>query len=141
MSGLHELGDAIAALRSERDALTQRCLELEHALGVKEEFYQDALHSHIALASQRDALRAEVDRLTAENEDLAAHLADAEHRAENAGRNASAFEGRMGDLQVENGKLRDEIARLHSVLEDDTRVRYYKEYLDRKRGGVEGGDL
>lgn len=141
MSGLHELGDAIAALRSERDALTQRCLELENALAVKEEFYQDALHSHIALASQRDALRAEVDRLKAENEDLAAHLADAEHRAENAGRNASAFEDRMGGLQVENGKLRDEIARLHSVLEDDTRVRYYKEYLDHKRGGVEDGDL
>lgn len=72
---------------------------------------------------------------------LAAHLADAEHRAENAGRNASAFEDRMGDLQVENGKLLDEIARLHSVLEDDTRVRYYKEYLDHKRGGVEDGDL
>lgn len=45
------------------DALAQRCRELEHRLEVKEEFYQDALHSHIVLVAQRDTLRAEVERL------------------------------------------------------------------------------
>lgn len=46
-------------LASDYDALAQRCAELGHSLAVKEEFYQDALHSHVSLAAQRDALRAE----------------------------------------------------------------------------------
>lgn len=62
-------------------------------------------------------LRAEVERLQSEMEDLMFALADAEHRAENAGRNASAFEDRMGDLQVENGKLRAEIEALREIRE------------------------
>lgn len=99
-------------LASDYDALAQRCAELEHSLAVKEEFYQDALHSHMSLVSQRDTLRAKVERLQSEMEDLMFALADAEHRAENAGRNVSAFEDRMGDLQVENGKLRAEVERL-----------------------------
>jgi hypothetical protein len=52
-------------LASDYDAMAQRCAELEHSLAVKEEFYQDALHSHVSLAAQRDALRAEVDRYRA----------------------------------------------------------------------------
>lgn len=50
-------------LSSAYDDLARRCRELEHSLEVKEEFYQDALHSHIVLASQRDSLRAEVEAL------------------------------------------------------------------------------
>lgn len=50
-----ELIAALSAVTAERDAL-------KHALDVKEEFYQDALHSHIVLAQQRDQLRAEVER-------------------------------------------------------------------------------
>lgn len=53
----------VFVLASDFDALQQRCRVLEHSLQVKEEFYQDALHSHVVLASQRDALRAEVERL------------------------------------------------------------------------------
>lgn len=130
-------------LASDYDALAQRCRGLEHSLAVKEEFYQDALHSHIVLVSQRDALRAEIDearrtagfwkdehlagnrvidQLRAEvtglkdkNEDLVFALSDAESRANNAGRNATAFEDRMGDLQVANGNLRDEIAQYRDI--------------------------
>lgn len=43
-------------LAAERDAL-------KHALDVKEEFYQDAIHSHVVLAKERDQLRAEVEAL------------------------------------------------------------------------------
>lgn len=56
----------------------------------------------------------EIERLRGTVEDLQAALLDAEQRAENAGRNASAFEERMGDLQVENGRLRDRLAELRA---------------------------
>lgn len=45
-------------------------------------------------------------------EDAEAHAQIEAERADNAGRNASVFEDRMGDLQIENGKLRDQIAAL-----------------------------
>jgi hypothetical protein len=51
-----KLSAALSAVTAERDAL-------KHALDVKEEFYQDALHSHIVLAQQRDQLRAEVEAM------------------------------------------------------------------------------
>ncbi|MCQ4311746.1 hypothetical protein NAV33_07530 [Pseudomonas stutzeri] len=57
-------------------------------------------------------LAAATGELIGEIEDLELALQDAEGRADNAGRNASAFEDRMGDLQVENGKLRDQITEL-----------------------------
>lgn len=112
-------------LASDYDALQQRCMELEAALtAYASEFAcgQDGLpdvgsiHANIrATKAERDALRAEVERLKSENEDLVFALSDAEHRADHAGRNASAFEDRMGDLQVENGKLRDEIAQYRGI--------------------------
>ncbi len=52
----NKLSAALSAVTAERDAL-------KHALDVKEEFYQDALHSHIVLAQQRDQLRAEVEAM------------------------------------------------------------------------------
>lgn len=70
-----------------------------------------------ALEAERDALRADVERLEASNEHLELHLADAEHQAEIAGRNASGFEDRMGSLQVENGKLRAEVEALREIRE------------------------
>ncbi|MGV6475401.1 hypothetical protein [Azotobacter vinelandii] len=48
------------AAELERDRLAERCRELEAKLSVKEEFYKDAIHSHVSLAQQRDTLRAEV---------------------------------------------------------------------------------
>lgn len=68
-----------------------------------------------ALEAERDALRADVERLEASNEHLELHLADSEHQAEIAGRNASGFEDRMGSLQVENGKLRAEVEALRHL--------------------------
>lgn len=68
-----------------------------------------------ALEAERDALRADVERLEASNEHLELHLADAEHQVEIAGRNASGFEDRMGSLQVENGKLRAEVEALREI--------------------------
>lgn len=50
---------ALSAVTAERGAL-------KHALDVKEEFYQDALHSHIVLARQVNQLRAELEALRKE---------------------------------------------------------------------------
>lgn len=52
----HHFAPAISAVTAERG-------DLKHALDVKEEFYQDALHSHIVLARQVNQLRAEVEAL------------------------------------------------------------------------------
>lgn len=60
---LHKLMDLQEELLKKYDALLSERDALKHALDVKEEFYQDALHSHIILAQQRDQLRAEVDAL------------------------------------------------------------------------------
>ncbi|WP_417585419.1 Lar family restriction alleviation protein [Pelagibacterium sp.] len=54
---------ALSAVTAERGAL-------KHALDVKEEFYQDALHSHIVLARQVNQLRAEVEALRKDAERL-----------------------------------------------------------------------
>lgn len=54
--------------------------------------------------------------LLARIEDLEAHLDDTESRRANAAHNASAFEDRMGDLQVENGKMEREIAALREII-------------------------
>lgn len=51
----------------------------------------------------------------AELEGCEAHLSYAEERADSAGRNASAFEDRMGNLQVENGRLRAELETLRQA--------------------------
>jgi len=54
------------------------------------------------------------DRGVAESrgEDLQLELESAEGRYANCARNSSAFENRMGELQSENGKLKDRIAEL-----------------------------
>lgn len=57
---------------------------------------------------------AERAELLARIEDLEAQLEDTESRRENSSRNASAFEARMGDLQVENGKMQSRIAELEA---------------------------
>lgn len=108
------VGDTLRLL-DDYDALAQRCRdwELNHAL-LRDELENERM-AVAAFRKERDALRAEVERLQSEMEDLMFALADAEHRAENAGRNASAFEDRMGDLQVENGKLRAEVDRLDRI--------------------------
>jgi len=73
---------------------------------------------HLAALS---AVTAERDRLRGTVEDLELALQDAEERAENAGRNASAFEDRMGDLQVENGRLQDRIRPLMAFTQQMAR--------------------
>lgn len=72
---------------------------------------------HVKLSAALSAVTAERDRLRGTVEDLELALQDAEERAESAGRNASAFEDRMGDLQVENGKLRDACDELRAEVE------------------------
>lgn len=52
----HHFAPVLSAVTAERGAL-------KHALDVKEEFYQDALHSHIVLARQVNQLRAELEAL------------------------------------------------------------------------------
>lgn len=98
------------------DALAQRCRELEterdDLVGmVRTARLERDTRARACLdaTNERDTLRAEVD-------DLTAALHESERRADNAGRNATAFEDRMGDLQVEGGKLRDEIADLKARL-------------------------
>lgn len=56
----------ISLLFSAKDVEIAR---LNHALAVKEEFYQDALHSHIVLAKQRDELRAQLDAQPAQKDE------------------------------------------------------------------------
>lgn len=58
----------------------------------------------------------EVERLKSTIEDLQVALSQESERADNAGRNASAFEDRMGNLQVRNGKLSDEQGILRARL-------------------------
>lgn len=58
----------------------------------------------------------EVERLKSTIEDLQVALSQETDRADNAGRNASAFEERMGNLQVRNGKLNDEQGILRARL-------------------------
>jgi hypothetical protein len=58
----------------------------------------------------------EVERLKSTIEDLQVALSQESDRADNAGRNASAFEDRMGNLQVRNGKLCDEQGILRAQL-------------------------
>lgn len=67
------------------------------------------------------AVTAERDRLRGQVEDMGLALQDAEERAESAGRNASAFEDRMGDLQVENGRLQDRIRPLMAFAQQMAR--------------------
>lgn len=70
----------------------------------------------LTLSASAGELIADIERLQGAIEDLELALQDAEDRAESAGRNASAFEDRMGDLQVENGKLRDALRDAKSDL-------------------------
>lgn len=76
----------------------------------------------LTLAGAAGELIADIERLQGLIEDLELALQDAEERAESAGRNASAFEGRMGDLQVENGKLRDSITARSDKLNEAQRI-------------------
>lgn len=73
---------------------------------------------HLAALS---AVTAERDRLLSTVEDMELALQDAEERAESAGRNASAFEDRMGDLQIENGRLQDRIRPLMAFTQQMAR--------------------
>ncbi|WP_263147771.1 hypothetical protein [Pseudomonas sp. RIT-PI-AD] len=59
-------------------------------------------------------LLVEIEKLRELNRDLEAQLHDAEERAGSASRNASAFEERMGDLQVQIGKLQGRLNAVHS---------------------------
>lgn len=60
-----ELVEGGRKVQAERDQLVWQCKELEAALHSKEEFYQDALHSHVSLAKQRDQLAERVESLEA----------------------------------------------------------------------------
>lgn len=92
--------------------------------------------------AQCNTLRAEVERLQSEMEDLMFALADAEHRAENAGRNASAFEDRMGDLQVENGKLRAQVEQLQATVDRlESAYLAWQEKTDWVQRGISDGSL
>lgn len=56
IAAYERISAALSAVTAERGAL-------KHALDVKEEFYQDALHSHIVLARQVNQLRAKLEAL------------------------------------------------------------------------------
>lgn len=81
----------------------------------------------LTLAAVAGDLIAEIERLNGTIEDLELALQDAEDRAESTGRNASAFEDRMGDLQVENGKLRD------SIIARSNKLNEAQEIIDQLR--------
>lgn len=68
-----------------------------------------------AVIEQRNG---ECVRLHGQIEDLKAQLEGTESRRENAARNSSAFENRMGDLQVENGRLGSANEKLTQRIKD-----------------------
>lgn len=51
--------------------------------------------------------------LREENSDLSDALYESEERSASRGRQSSAFEDRMGDLQIQNGKLQDRLTESH----------------------------
>lgn len=89
-----------------------------------------------------DAQRLRADTAEAELEDVIDELRVTVEDRDNAKRNSSAFEERMGDLQVANGKLQDKlaaaeqrIAELKSVFErmledDDMPVHWFAQRID-----------
>lgn len=62
------------------------------------------------LSNDFDAQRLRADTAEAELEDVIDELRVTVEDRDNAKRNSSAFEERMGDLQVANGKLQDKLA-------------------------------
>ena len=75
-------------------------------------------------------LEAEIVKRDALIADLEAQLEDTESRRENAARNSSAFEDRMGDLRVENGKLHARVADLEAeAAQKDERISIFESNL------------
>lgn len=77
-----------------------------------------ALEALGPLYNHADVNADEVKKLCSTIEDLEMALDEETRRADNAGSNASAFEDRMGNLQVQNGKLQDKLSAL-SVQRDE----------------------
>ena len=71
----------------------------------------------VELCRLSDAQRA-IAELREQVDDLELHLASTEDDLESARRNASAFENRMGELQVENGNLQAERDTLRQQLDE-----------------------
>jgi hypothetical protein len=95
---------AVVALSAEN----QRIIPAEHPLQSCLREIGNQIGMAATIAQQVEIIQWQA----AEIESLGAELDDTESRRENSARNASAFEDRMGALQIENGKLRDEIAAL-----------------------------
>ncbi|WP_278400493.1 hypothetical protein [Stutzerimonas kunmingensis] len=109
--------DALSAVTAERDGLAAARMAYANEFAPDENGDPDVGNVHANIR----ALKAERDRLRGTVEDLELALQDAEERAESAGRNASAFEDRMGDLQVENGRLQDRIRPLMAFTQQMAR--------------------
>ncbi|GEM_PF-2823043 len=106
-----ELIAALSAATAERDAART---DLATVIGQRDCYANQVLRLETTVTAERDRLRGTV-------EDLELALQDAEERAESAGRNASAFEDRMGDLQVENGQLQGRIRPLMAFTQQMAR--------------------
>lgn len=103
----------VAWMRRDEDGYTS----ITTIAAVLEDWQRQGVKVQPLYAAPPAAQAAENERLRDTIEDLEFALQDAEGRADNAGRNASAFEDMMGNLQVANGKLAD-IAELVEPLSD-----------------------
>lgn len=94
--------------------------------------YGHKFHPGHPMIDGRDVVLAEdFDVALAHQNELREVLQESEARSESRGRQSSAFEGRMGDLQVENGKLNDRLAtadeRANLLARDAARYRWLRE--------------
>lgn len=92
------------------------------------------------ISAALSAVTAERDRLAVMVEDLELALEHAEGRAESAGRNSSAFEDCMGDLQVENGKLSDALDQLRAEVEALRKDAERMDWIEENYTGDGGGN-
>lgn len=95
--------------------------------GLRRLFKAMSLHGTVEYDKIPDLAADLIESLRQSAEDLQLELEDVQGRYKTASHNASAFESRMGDLQVENGKLRDKLANSAGVgavkLPDRTTIR------------------
>lgn len=117
----------------QRDQYAARVETLELGLLRIADDYQPSTDAEapLALAEMREAIRGLVlaaapAQPAAQDDDLLLELEDLRESLETARHNWRAFEDRCGDLQVENGKLRDRIA----AAQDQGEVQRLREALE-----------
>lgn len=94
--------------------------------------YGHKFHPGHPMIDGRDVVLAEdFDIALAHQAELREALQESEARSDSRGQQSSAFESRMGDLQVENGKLKNRLAtadeRADLLTRDAARYRWLRE--------------